>query len=374
MIDTCALYGGSTYVSSWLEPSLLIILTAFLIVAILYILSGFFSSSLRSKIREMVKSEVVQLVISVVIIAILLGSAATACNISSSISQSLVKSSLNPIQYSEYYIGNLSMNTGLKLLSYLYTTSIVYGIDARILYVIGNSFDFFQTRAILGASINFGINLSVPYNFLASLYISVFSPILIIVIGMLLLQYILLPLIQYTAFTIVLPVALIVRSIAYIGTSGGLRTAANALIAIAIAFYLIYPLTIGLDSVIVNWLYSPANPTYIYLQQTLQFNQIPSTFLSTTTSTLTGPSAFGLSTQSVSSLLNSASSLGIAHFLNPINIPQEANFIITTMAQFIFVGVFLFALNMGITVAFAMSLSKALDAGIDGAGSFWRGL
>ncbi len=374
MIETCALYGGSTYVNSWLGPSIIVILTAFLIIAIIYMLSGIFQSSLRSKMRVMVKSEVVQLVISAVIIAILIGSAATACNISASISQSLVKSSLNPIQYSEYYIGNLSMNTGLKLLSYLYTTSIVYGIDARILHIIGNSFNFFQTRAVLGIELDFGVNLSIPYGFLAALYTGILSPFLIIVIGMLLLQYILLPLIQYTAFTVVLPVTLIVRSIAYIGTSRGLRSAANALLAIAIAFYLIYPLTIGLDSLIVHWIYSSANPTFTYLQSTLQFNQIPSTFLSTTASTLTGPTGFGFSTQSISSLLNSASTLGIAKFLNPINVPQEANFIITTMAQFIFVGIFLFALNMGITVAFALSLSKALDAGIDGAGSFWRGL
>ena len=92
----------------------------------------------------MVKTEIVQLTISIVIIAVLIASAATACNISASVSQSLIGTSLNPITFAETYIGNLSLNSGINLLSYLYTTAITYGIDARIVYVIGNSFTFFS--------------------------------------------------------------------------------------------------------------------------------------------------------------------------------------------------------------------------------------
>ena len=375
MIDTCALYGNASYANSWLTINLLVILIGFLIVASVYAISGIFASSLKSKLREMVKTEIVQLTISIVIIAVLIASAATACNISASVSQSLIGTSLNPITFAETYIGNLSLNSGINLLSYLYTTAITYGIDARIVYVIGNSFTFFSGHFDLPMiSPTFAIDLSIPYNFLATLYMTIFSPLLIIVIGMLLLQFILLPFIQYTAFTVILPVSIAVRSVAYVGGSAGLRNASNALLSIAIALYLIYPLTIGLDAAIMHWIFSAQNPTFAYLQQTIVYNSIPPTFLSTVASTTTGPALFGLSTTSISSLLSSAQSIGLLQSLSPFNIPKQATYIITSMAQFIFVSVFLFALNVGITMAFAMSLTNALDAGIDGIGSFWRGL
>jgi len=81
MINTCALYGGSTYVNNWITVSVLVVLLSLLGVAIAYTISNFLSNQTREKIKGAARSEITQAFLSIVIIAILLGTAAAACNI-----------------------------------------------------------------------------------------------------------------------------------------------------------------------------------------------------------------------------------------------------------------------------------------------------
>ncbi len=380
MLNSCMLYGGSDYVNSWLGVNLLIVLSGFLIVAIIYMISKFLPGETKGKISGMTKVEVTQLLIGVLIIAVLLAFATAACNISTTLSQQLVNTPLQPFQYADYYIGNLAFNTGFKLLSFLYTISITYTIEGRIATAVSVNLLYSTPTLqipIAGLSIKpiFAFYLDGPYYLAADFYLGLFSPLIIVAIGVLFLQYLLLPIVQYTAFTLILPLAIIIRSIAYMGTGQGLRNTANAVLALAIALYIIYPMTIALDGYIMNWIYSSQNPSYMYLQGALTTNEIPSTFLSSVSGqTPTSVSVLGVavSSPSVQSLLSSVLDLGISHgYFNPLEVPTDAQTVLSTSAAFLFQAIVLFALDLAITIAFAQSLARALSSGTEGGVQFF---
>ncbi len=357
------------------------IIIGFMVMAVLYAIGRIMPPRTKSTIAGITKIEMTQLLISALIITLLIFFSSAACGISSSISQQLTGTSLGPFTYSDYYIGNLSMNTGLRLLTNIYSDSIAFSIDARVYsYMAAQLSGKLEIPTITiapGVSMNVleGYDLSIGYYLIADLYMDLFSPILVITIGMLFLQYLALPLIKLTAFTLLLPVAIIIRSIAYTGAGGsGLRNVANAVLALAIALYLIYPLTIALDAYMVHWIFSVQNPLYPYLNMGFTLTQLPSTFFSSASSSSPSTLPFGIAAPSELSLISGVSSLGLSGVYNPYTPITISNSIVNLMSQFIFIGVILFALNIAITVAFAMSLTKALNTGIEGAASFWNNL
>ena len=187
-------------------------------------------------------------------------------------SQSLSHRSMDPFQYADYYIGSVSLGNGLSLLSNIYSTSVSYAIYASVIRTVSvstvlrlgpaslqprgqrapcctacstNATVSYHRLPVLGAICN-GKNFCdyerIPssdfaqlYDLFSSLYLDVYSPIIMVAVGMLFIQFLALPVMQYTAFTVVLPVAIGMRSISFFGT--GLADASNALIAIAVAFY-----------------------------------------------------------------------------------------------------------------------------------------
>ena len=380
-IQACTLYGNSDYTNDWLPINYLVIIIGFMVMAVLYAIGRIMPPRTKSTIAGITKIEMTQLLISALIITLLIFFSSAACGISSSISQQLTGTSLGPFTYSDYYIGNLSMNTGLRLLTNIYSDSIAFSIDARVYsYMAAQLSGKLEIPTITiapGVSMNVleGYDLSIGYYLIADLYMDLFSPILVITIGMLFLQYLALPLIKLTAFTLLLPVAIIIRSIAYTGAGGsGLRNVANAVLALAIALYLIYPLTIALDAYMVHWIFSVQNPLYPYLNMGFTLTQLPSTFFSSASSSSPSTLPFGIAAPSELSLISGVSSLGLSGVYNPYTPITISNSIVNLMSQFIFIGVILFALNIAITVAFAMSLTKALNTGIEGAASFWNNL
>ncbi|MEM0149494.1 MAG: hypothetical protein QXW10_01200 [Candidatus Micrarchaeaceae archaeon] len=380
-IQACTLYGNSNYTNDWLPINYLVIIIGFMIIAVLYAIGRILPPKTRSAIIGMTKVEMTQLLISALIIVTLMFFSTATCNISSSISQQLTGTSLGPFTYADYYIGNLSMNTGLKLLTNIYSDSISFSIDARVYsYLASELSGKIGTPSIkvmpgVTVSIDEGYDLSIGYYLIADLYMALFSPLLVITIGMLFLQYLALPLIKLTAFALLLPVAIIIRSVAYTGAGGsGLRNVANAILAIAVALYLIYPLTIALDAYMVHWIFSVQNPLYPYLNMGFTLTQLPSTFFSSAASSATTSLPGGLAAPPDLSLISGVGSLGLTGIYDPYTPITISNEIVNLMSQFIFVGVILFALNIAITMAFAMSLAKALNSGIEGAAAFWSNL
>ena len=378
MLQTCALYGGSSYVNNWLPINFAVILAGIFVVTLVYMLSRFLPSSTKGKIVSVMRVELTQLFISVIIIVVLIFAASTVCTASVSISQHVTHTSESPFEYSDYYIGNLTLNTGLRLLTNVYLTSIDYGIDSRVYPSLLEyaPLDFLSiatnTSKVVSFQASIGTNLGANFGILADLYLAVFGPIITLVIGSLFVQYLSIPIFEYTAFTVVLPVALIMRSIAYSASgSGGLRSASNAVLAIAIAAYLIYPLMISYNSYIVSWIFSAQNPYFSYLHESFTLDTLPSTFFSSLASSTSGASAFGVTTPSLNSLLGNYATTGVVSLFDPFAVTSQIITTIDEMSQFIFVGVFLFGLDVAVTMGFAQSLAASLDAGIEGAASFW---
>ncbi|MDE1856617.1 MAG: hypothetical protein KGH98_00870 [Candidatus Micrarchaeota archaeon] len=398
-VDTCALYGGSTYASGWLGVNFTVILVGLLTIAAVYMFSRYLPTNIRTRFTSMVRGEIIQMVISGVIIMVLALTASTVCGVSSSLSQGITGQQMSPFQFADYYIGNLTFNTGMGMLSQVYTDAMSSALTGQLYYAsaqallnialggylnkfnVGTPLFKLKSGAPAGTAVYvtpyIGTNIGVTFAILSKLYLDIFSPILIVTTGAMLLQYILVPLAQYTAFVIILPIAIALRSIAFAGAGGGLRSAANSMIAIAVAFYIVYPLTISMDAYIMTWMFSSSNPSYQYLHTfNFSISNLPPTFFqqavsSTSATTVTIP-GFSISPYAIGFLGNILTgNYFISNFLTPwVGLDD----LTAKMATFIFQAIVLFALNLGITIAFAVNLSKALNAGIEGATPLWSGI
>ncbi len=377
--NSCTL--GGAYTSNWLGLNFLVILIGFTVIGLVYAASRFLPSRASSLIHEMSKVEITQLAISIIIILVLLSASLTTCSIASSMGASLLKTpNLNPFQYSEYYLESLSINSGLGLLSYIYTTGISYAIYGAILERIGSDFPpigFKNNIVSLSISFSGGFDLATMFNTFSGLYIDIFSEILIIMIGSLFLQWISLPFIQSLAFTVLLPFALILRSISFAGAGNpGLREAGNAILALAIAFYIIYPMMIMMNSYVVSYAFSPSNPLYSCtncLSSEFTTLPIPKSFFSSLTSYSYKGSTFGgFISPSISSLIAGPviQNLGT---ISPVGIFSQAQGVTSGIAKYIFMGIFMVGIDLMITIGFASSLAKALNAGL-GEVRFWNAL
>ncbi len=385
----CSLYAGGDYQTNWITINLIVVLLGVSVTAMIYAISKLLPAKLSSTLSAITRSELFQLMLAIVIIAVLIAMSYTVCTATTSFTQQIAGTQMTPFQYAEYYVGNLSLNTGLKLMTYVYSYSLAYMMDAQIYSKAseampgGGPFGIFnRANKLLGSltgpvkvTITSSPDLGVPYSALATFYLSLFSVLIISAIGMLFIQFLVLPIVQATAFTVLLPTALILRSVAY---SGGIRTSlrhtANAFIGIAVALYLVYPATIALDGYTTGWIYSASNPLYQYLSPTLSVSSIqPSLFsnaLDSSTAVYTGvfPSA-----PAASQIVDAFYQYGIPA-LNPFSVPSQAITLVGQEAQFLFIAVILFAFNSAVTLAFAQSLARALNAGITGPISFWGNL
>jgi len=395
-IATCALYGATTYANNWIGINIMILLISFIIVAVVYMISNIMPAITREKMVSAARSEVTQVIISAVILAILLCAALTACNISASLSTSLIPSqysAMNPFQYASYYVGNLSLNTGLNLLTNLYSTSVSYAVEAQVLQSIGSLFNsaFSGTFGILKSifsapasgifSIGIGaaVQLGSIFSTLSTVYLFL-SSFVTLAIGLLFIQFLAIPILQYTAFTVILPVALAMRSLSFLGNS--LKAASNALLAFAIAAYIIFPLTIAFNGYAISWIFSAQNPSYQYLHSTYIVPGIKANTYFTTNPTSSQPSALTSAasaafsstawTQLFGIVSSSFSSTGV--IIGPGTVAAQARVLITEIAQFLFASVVLMVVDLAITIGFASGLAKALNSGVEGAGSFWSGV
>ena len=381
VVSTCSLLGAGSYTTSWLGINYLVILAGFTIIAFVYMLSKFMPANFRGKLSEITRVEVIELFVSAIIVLVLLSFAATACGISSSIGNSITTvKGMSPLQFSDFYIGNLTFNTGLTLLTHLYSLSIGYAVDADIMaYVSGAIGSYLPTSLLLKLGFIqvtpiYGFDLNAFYGIISDLMLDIFAPLVIMALGILFVQWLAIPVIQYTAFVIVLPVALTMRAIAYSGSSMGLRQAANSVLAIAVAAYIIYPLMVTFNPCIIGWINGTGacglpktNPAAPYLPAYTLSSITPGEFSSiNSNSIIYGESGLSL-------FFSGVSSTGIPGF-NFLQVFSQLTGTINVMAQFFFSAIMLFAINIGVTIAFAMGLSRALTVGLAKPSQLWSSL
>jgi hypothetical protein len=383
ILNNCAIYGASNYTNNWLGINYLVILAGLFLVAFIYMISKFMPANMKARIVSMTRVELVELFTSALIIVVLLFFASAVCNISSTLSYQATGSSYSPFIYSDFYIGNLTFNTGLKLLSQVYTLSIGFAIDGRLLTAVSNFLSTLvsapEQSGIIQITFPFGYDLGVLYNSVSTLFLDFLAPIVVAALGTLFVQWISIPLIQATAFVVVLPIAIIMRSLPLSGAGGGLRSASNAVLAIAVAAYLIYPLTISFDPCMISWIYGNSSciaaPNYSapYIPS-YQLNTLTPGVLSAISSNSTARTGIaGISTPMINSFIGTAFDAGIGA-VDPYTLLSSTQTMIIYISQFIFQGVILFALDITITIGFAFGLSKALDAGLGGQSPFWSNI
>jgi hypothetical protein len=395
----CAINPASPYISSWLGINILVVMLGFAIIALVYTVGNFLTPSTKERINGITKIEITQLMISLLIIFVLLAFSSTVysitCNVSSSLASNSITTFSDPFQFATNYIGNLSFGVGLNLYSQVFSASYQMVLTATIFEQIPDLFCsivksvvsayslttgvFFCGLAGLKGGLTIGwqpaINLYIVFDSLSFLYLEIFGPILALAIGALFLQYLAIPVIQYMAFAVMLPAALIMRSIPFGGQ--GLRATANIVLAIAIALYLIYPMTIAFDAWAMHWIYSTANPLSPYLAVIPNSNfSAPNNFLKIIPS---GQSVFGYAVPSIAGVfqtlfLGSGFAKTYLPNINPTKIAQQGVLFSTMIAKYVFESIVLFGINLAITIGFAASLADALTKGVEGNASFWASL
>ena len=399
--NSCALFGASNYVNSWLGINYVVIAAGFSIISFIYMISRILPIKTKTTLTNFVWFEAIQLFISVLIVGLLLGFSQLICSTSAVMGSSLLSSigaagsNLSPFNYSQIYIKNLALNNGLTLLDNIYTRSIQYAIDAQIWSGISSSassllsdyipaglnpvksFSSLLSNLLPGFSAGdlhfiYGYGIGVEYSALSTLYVSIFAPMLVMALGILIIQYIALPVLQAVAFTVILPVAITMRTLAFTGPK--LRDAANAVLALAIAAYLVYPIMVIFSSYTMIWIFSSQNPLYgctnclnsLYATPLITTSDLTSTYIQASPNIFSTP-------PSVFSFLSSVfpSTYDLATSLFPASIPPQAIKLTSDIALFFFESIFLFAVSFTVTTAFAMGLARALSTGIGFEGPLW---
>jgi len=355
--NTCAFAGVGVNANNWIGINMLVVLLFFTIAALIYALSNLLPPSPREKLKTTSKFEIMQMILSIFIIIILVGIASVSCNFTKSIV------GMDPFEAAQIYIGKLLFVDGINLATHIYSTSIEFMIGSEIYNILGPPISIkLINSSTVKASASVSPSLGNIYNTYAGIIVS-YNTLVIPTFGMLFFNFLMLFIVKATMLTVVLPVAIAMRTLSFLGPR--LRESANSFLALAIAFYFIYPLTFVMDSYIVNWTYcigaqSTCNPYYSSYPLTYTASSIPASSLFATNPNynLFG-FAFTLPFNFYSSVLS-----GIPfQYLFILLAPSSVGVIAQQVSDFLFQGIFLMALNISITVAFAISLTKALNAG-----------
>ncbi len=394
--ETCTF--GALNQGDWIAISTIIVLLAISVGGLIYALSSFLSTTRREKLRGIVKAEIVQGIIALFIILILVIFAGLGCQMGNSMTQGLTAGTYqDPFQFAQLYMNNLLFTTSGQIFGDMYVTSINYLIAGNLAEaIIGITEKIVQhgSGLILNANI-----LGIFYGY-ASVSTSTYTVMMMVSYGVLFIMWLLLVLAQSFAITMMVPLALVIRMIPFGGPK--LREAADAFLAIAIAFYFILPLTLVFNNYAINWMFctnnvglnfsnnvmdlghitqqytGSCNPYYAYAQNDMLINLPFSSILDSNTPLKLG--VFG-STVSIDGLFFGGAISGNGglgqEFINLMGaiaeIPAQVNGYGIEISEYMFSSLVLIALDIAITIGFAQGLARGLGSisGAIGVGPFW---
>ena len=379
----------------WIGINTLVVLFSVTIAGFIYALSNFFPAGRRERLKGVVSYEIFEAFISLIIIAVLTFFAAAACQAGGLlVGYSNYSSLFNAV---DNYLGNLLFINGLNLLTSLYNASIQYTVIANLVYfLLSQGLQFIQgleqVSKILApdllagvVKVTFSTNIDTLFGEYAGVFTAVYGGLLAASFGSLFMLLILLPIIEAGAMTVMAPIALIFRSLSFVGPQ--LRKTANVILALAIGFYFVLPLTIALDSYVAGCIgiglgISTSCTSYPFATSVTSYsvNSIsPSIFSSSNSLQLNSSNVPNLAGIGGINLPTSFyfGSIGnnMGQFFSIIlNAPGVTAGYGKTVAAYFFVSVLLIAVDMAITVGFIAGLAKGLDAiaNVFGSGGFWR--
>lgn len=400
--------------NNWLGITSLVVIAVLLIAAIVYGVGGLFPPSTYERLKGVVKYEYIQGIFSIMLIMLIFGMSLTSCTMAGLLTQTATAtptgstqlgitsttsqcgaSYQDPYQFANCYIGNLMFSKGTTLVTGMISAGTLFYIDGTLVtYIISFIGTFIPSINLPGSVGPVSGSLSVtptisssdePAEVLfdySSVLSAVLEPVIVVTFGLLFMLFLSLNIIEFIALTIIVPVAIIMRSLAFTGPR--LREAANAFIAIGLAFYFILPLTIAMNYYIVNWTYcnnpGVCNPyASSYLNPGYKLNTLPVSKLFTDpeSNTIAGFPSLSIPYNFYGYYIPSGNG-GFGGSLTTvatglISVPNVLNNYVTETAEYMFEGIFLLALDVAITVGFALGFQKGLDSlgQIIQVGPFW---
>ena len=391
--------------NGWLNITVLVVLASLSIGAVGYSIAPILPGNYREKLKAVVRYEYIQGIFSIMLIAILFTMSLGACDMAGALTVSATGAAgyRDPFQFAQYYVGNLLFSKGLAIMTGLVSAGTVLAIDAAMANYLASAIGNILPNSVPlnkeilgnGGTYKLSFNPSTvditgtdqpatiiyEYGYVFNLLL---GPLVVITFGLLFLTFLSLPAIEMLALTLVVPIAIIMRSLAFTGPR--LREVSNTLLALAIAMYFVLPLTFAMNYYVVNWMYcgtgGTCNPYYQYLQgyrlNTQPINELFANssfgqYGSSSLGTLTLP--YNFYAYDIVSGNGGVASLA-ADVINGLkDTPLFINQYAIEVAQYLFQGIFLIGLDVGITVGFAMGLSKGLESmgRMFGVGPFWSG-
>jgi|GEM_PF-948919 hypothetical protein len=376
----------------WINITALVVLITLFVSAMVYAFSGILPGNTRERVRGVVKYEYIQGVFSVILIVILFAMSLTACDMAGLLTQSATASTAyqDPFQFANGYVGTLLFVKGIALTTGMFQAGVTLVIDSFFVnYVLSLAGSFTNAATpILGkiggtttpAIANSDQPAAIIYDY-SSVLNYLLEPIVVVVFGLLFVVFLALPAIETLALTLVIPVAIVMRSLAFTGPR--LREASNALIALSIAFYFVFPLTLAMNFYVVNWTYcngvTNCNPYSSYLgPYTVNSLALSQLFTNSEVQNLPGFSGLSLPENFYAAVIQSHGGFSAAArqvVTGFTKIPEVINDYVESTAQYLFQALFLIGLDVAITIGFAVGLHKGLESmgQLFGAGPFWSG-
>jgi hypothetical protein len=395
--------------SGWLSVDILIVLLAVILGGVIYAVSNILPVQRGERLKRITKFEIFQAFLSIIIIVALFGMSALACGAGALLVQqtaggasSYTGASSSLFTYSDNYLGTLLFTNGVSLVSTIYTQSVNFVIASNVFIVLQAEANTFLPNAVGHVALSDIVSLSpdIQLSYVLKAYsdtsTGLFSALLVISFAPMLIIFLLLPIIQASALVVIVPVALVMRSLSFVGPK--IREASNLFLAIAIGFYFILPLTIVFNSYVASCLginiaspiavacrgyplaqyaqgYSfPAVPTSLFTSSGAELATTEATATCTSTSAGTAcanqPFIFGIpASQIFQSYAGGPITSGAVYgqtagdVLNSIwNAPQLVVNIGAKVAAYMFLGIVMLALDLAITVGFINGLGKGLNS------------
>ncbi len=388
---TCSF--GSINTSNWIYINAIIILLTLTVSGAIYAFSKMLPQKEASKIKGYIKYEYVQCIISIAIIVVLIIFQSVACNYSAGITGA------DPFTSAQVYVGSLLFVNGTSIITQLYSASVQTTINGQIISgLAGGSLGLglsklntnyggtwlppgtagnptgapLYLKGPLDIKIEPSANFPLLFKNYGDMLLDLYAPLVIATFGMLFLQYITLPMIATLCLSVVVPLALLIRSFGFVGPR--LKEAADSFLAIAIAFYFVYPMTFVMDQQIIAWVFcSPnvptCNPYYSSYGIPYTLNSISESslfssntayvsnyFSGTTSANFNIPLSFYGSIISELGTTNNGTTI-----FAPFNLVFSDGSLI---AQYMFKGVVLVALDLALTIGFGLGLMKAINSGL----------
>lgn len=386
--------------NGWISVCIIVVLFSLTLAGLIYAFSNILPTARGEQLKRITKYEIFEALLSLIIIFALFGMAVLSCNVGAQLTGQ--SSYTNLFTFADTYLGTLLFTNGVSIVSQLYSKSVEYVVASNMILILFNLGQTALQAFMSSVSTLFSLVQITPgsgigyvlYSYSGTLTL-LYAALMVIAFAPLFILFLVLPLIQGGALTVVVPVALVLRSLSFVGPK--VREASNLFLAIAIGFYFILPLTLVFNVYVADCL-------NIGLVSTLQVGSCAGyplaqyatgyTLPTMTTSLFTtvGEGLVGISSSSSCSAPSSSTtptstlcsfggvspeSLFAAYagipslqyipgfagiFADLVYAPAQAVSFGEEVSYYLFLGIVLLSLDLAITVGFINGLGKGLNS------------